>query len=57
MQQCQYILAISHEDVLSRVPQSSLRIPHDTGCGCKNTIFQQKISNKVEHLNYINFLT
>ena len=24
------LLAISHEDVLSRIPQSSLRIPHNT---------------------------
>ena len=33
------LLAISHEDVLSRIPQSSLRIPHNTGCGCNNSIF------------------
>ena len=33
------LLAISHEDVLSRIPQSSLRIPHNTGCGCNNRIF------------------
>ena len=32
------LLAISHEDVLSRIPQSSLRIPHNTGCGCDNGI-------------------
>ena len=33
------LLAISHEDVLSRIPQSSLRIPRNTGCGCNNSIF------------------
>ena len=31
------LLAISLEDVLSRIAQSSLRIPHNTGCGCNNT--------------------
>ena len=27
------LLAISHVDVLSRIPQGSLKIPHNTGCG------------------------
>ena len=26
---------ISQKDVLSRIAQSSLRTPHNTGCGCK----------------------
>ena len=30
--------AISHKDVLSRLAHSSLRTPHNTGCGCNNAI-------------------
>ena len=33
------LCAISHKDVLSRIPQSSLGTPHNTGCGCNNAIF------------------
>ena len=33
------LLAISHEDVLSRIAQSSLRNPFNTDCGCNNSIF------------------
>ena len=29
-----FLSAISHTDVLSRIAQSSLRTPHNTGCGC-----------------------
>ena len=34
-----YLSAISHKDVLSRIAHSSLRTPHNTGCGCNNAIF------------------
>ena len=33
------LLAISHEYVSSCIPHSSLRISHNTGCGCNNAIF------------------
>ena len=34
-----WLSAISLKDVLSRIAHSSLRTPHNTGCGCNNAIF------------------
>ena len=34
-----FLSAISHTDVLSRIAQSSLKTPHNTGCGCNIAIF------------------
>ena len=42
------LMAISHEDVLSRIPQSSLRIPHNTGCGCNNILILLNLTVNVK---------
>ena len=34
-----FLFAISRKDLLSRIAQSSLKTPHNTGCGCNSAIF------------------
>ena len=45
------LLTISHKDVLSRIQQSSLRIPHNTGCGCNNTVIYIFVPVSVLYMN------
>ena len=39
IQKAIYIYHMKIEDVLSRIAQSSLRIPHNASCGCNNINF------------------